>query len=187
MLMPMKLIGIAGATASGKTTLARGLITHFSAHTKRFSEILSLIATEVGLPSDKESLQKLSTTLRGHLGEDVLAHGMSTWVEKSTAETIVVEGLRRKTDIRLLSQAAQKSGRAWIFIFVDAPFPVRFSRFNGREGTISEEAFKALDEQECEAELPLIKKDAHLLLNSSLHTPTELVHEAIAYIQKDPA
>lgn len=179
----MRLIGIAGATASGKTTIAEGLIAHFSAGTNRFSRILAAIAAGIDLPADKEGLQKLSTALRLYLGEDVLARGMCEWVKRSPQETIVIEGLRRKTDIELLSAVAQETGRTWSFIFVDVPFETRFERFKGREGIATLEEFKALDEQECEQELPLIKSDAHLVLDNSTRLPEDAIAEAIAFLE----
>lgn len=180
----MRLIGIAGATASGKTTIAKGLIQHFKADTNRFSKILADVATDAGLSTEKESLQKLSTALRFHLGEEVLAHGMCEWVKRSTAETIVVEGLRRKTDIELLSKVAAATSREWLFLFIDVPFETRFERFKSREGTATLEEFKALDEQECEQELPLIKPDAHLILENTSAPSTDVIAKAIAFIEK---
>ncbi len=184
LLSDMRLIGIAGATASGKTTIAQGLIAHFGAETNRFSKILATIATEAGLPTDKESLQRLSTALRSNLGESVLAHGMCEWVKGSSASTIVVEGLRRKTDIELLAKVAEETGRAWTFLYVDVPFETRFERFRSREGTATLEEFTTLDEQECEQELPLIKENAHLVLDNASRTSKEVIAQAIAFIER---
>lgn len=183
--LSMRLIGIAGATASGKTTISKGLIEHFKADTNRFSKILAAIAEGADLPTDKESLQKLSTALRATLGESVLAYGMSEWVKQSKAEAIVVEGLRRKTDIELLAKAAEATGREWLLLFIDAPFETRFERFKSREGNATLEEFKELDEQECEQELPLIKPDAHLILENASAPPGEVIARAITFIEKE--
>lgn len=182
--LSMRLIGIAGATASGKTTIAKGLIEHFSADTNRFSKILAAIAEGADLPTDKESLQKLSTALRATLGESVLAYGMSEWVKRSSADTIVIEGLRRKTDIELLAKVAEATNRTWTFFFIDVPFETRFERFKSREGNASLEEFKELDEQECEQELPLIKPDSHLILENTSALPADVIAKAIAFIEK---
>ncbi len=179
----MRLIGIAVATASGKTTIAQGLIEHFKADTNRFSRILSTIAEGAGLPTDKESLQKLSTALRSNLGESVLAHGMCEWVKRSKAETIVVEGLRRKTDIELLAKVAKETNRTWTFVYVDVPFETRFERFRSREGKATLAEFTALDEQECELELPLIKNDAHLILDNASLSPQDVTAMALRFIE----
>jgi len=109
---------------------------------------------------------------------------MCEWVKRSPQETIVIEGLRRKTDIELLSKVATETGRTWAFLYVDVPFETRFERFKGREGTATLEEFRALDEQECEQELPLIKETAHLILDNTSLPPQEVIAKAIEYIEK---
>jgi len=53
-------IGIAGPTASGKTTVARMLEEHHGALRMRYSAILAEIARQRGLdPDDKATLQQL--------------------------------------------------------------------------------------------------------------------------------
>jgi dephospho-CoA kinase len=184
-----KLIGISGATASGKTTIAQKLIVHFGADTARFSAILAGIAQNLGLPTDKPALQHLSTVLREKLGEDVLARGMCEWVRKNPAETIIIEGIRRKTDIDLLEKIAEETNRSWIFLYIDVSSAVRFARMNKRlqsegKSPISQESFDALEHDECEIELPLIKPRAHAVLENETRSSEATAGEAIAFIER---
>ncbi len=55
----MIIIGIAGPTASGKTSVAKYIEKRFGAMRTRYSEILATVATERGLPTDKATLQKM--------------------------------------------------------------------------------------------------------------------------------
>lgn len=173
------LIGISGFNASGKTTVAKMLIVHFSAESHRFSAVLSTIAAEIGLPTDKETLQNLSTVLRSRLGEDILARGMCEWVTNVKNPVIVVEGIRRIADIELLEATARETGRAWHLFFIDAPYDTRFSRINARRASenlapLTADAFQALEQQECEIELPEIKRRSHRVFDNVNKSPSEV-------------
>ena len=184
----MKLIGIGGSTASGKTALAQKLIEHFSATTNRYSHLLADIATEQGTPTDKVSLQELSTKMRTEQGEDSIAQLMNEWIRKQTSEVVVIEGMRRLVDVVALEAVAKETKRDWIFLFVDAPTEIRLVRFNTRlerEGLtpISNDEFYHLDTHEAENELPLIRaKSLHILHNTS-KTLDELLTEALVQCQ----
>ncbi len=181
----MRLIGVSGPTAAGKTTIGKALIEHFHADTHRFSALLADIAKALALPTDKAALQNLSTILRAKLGEDVLVRGLCEWVTHSTAETIVIEGIRREVDTVLLKAVAEETGRDWNLIYIDVPKDIRFERLAARfkeEGKtpLSREAFDALDIQECELELPRVKERADAVFDNSgdLQTMTDevLIH-----------
>ena len=184
-----RLIGISGATASGKSTIAQGLIEHFKADTNRFSKILADLATTLTIPTDKASLQHLSTTLRETLGEDVLARGMCEWVKKNPTDTIVIEGIRRIVDCDLLSEVARSTGRTWTLLYIEVPYEERFRRINARlmqEGMLplTPEIFHQLDTQECESELPTLQNRAqHILTNDQPAQDT--TKRALTLLQKD--
>ena len=184
----MKLIGIGGSTASGKTALARKLIEHFSAVTNRYSHLLSDIATSHNIPTDKVSLQELSTKMRAEQGEDAIALLMNNWIRKQPNEVVVIEGMRRLVDITLLEAVAKETNRDWVFLFVDAPTEIRFERYNERlvhdgHAPISNDEFYSLDSHEAEAELPLIRAKALHILHNSNKTLDELLAEALVQCQ----
>lgn len=160
--MTQYLIGIAGPTASGKTSVAEYLERAHGAWRVRYSQIIATIATERGIPHDKVSLQHLSTELRSTLGEDYLTKHMRERVLRETADVIVIEGNRRMGDMRLLESLKEETGRALILLYIDAEPTVRFERMNARlasEGKppATTEEFNALENDECEEELPLVR------------------------------
>ena len=73
------IIGIAGPTAGGKTTIARLLEERNNAFRTRYSDILIRIANQKGLPHDKATLQNLSIAERIEKGEDFLAKEMEDY------------------------------------------------------------------------------------------------------------
>jgi dephospho-CoA kinase len=159
--MKRYLIGIAGPTASGKTSAAKHLEEAHGAWRTRYSLILTEIAYERGIPHDKQTLQHLSTELRSTLGEDFLTKLMRERVVRSDAPLIVVEGNRRMVDMRFLNSVAQETARDLVLLYIDAAPDIRFVRINERlrgEGSapLSREAFDALENDECEEELPLV-------------------------------
>ena len=184
----MKLIGIGGSTASGKTALAKKLIEHFSAVTNRYSHILADKAVAEGLPTDRQSLQEFSTKLRAKEGEDVIGRLMNEWVRTQTNEVVIVEGMRRLVDVESLEAVAKETNRDWVFLFVDAPTEIRLERYNERlvkdgHAPISNDEFYALDSHEAEAELPLIRAKALHILHNSNKTLDELLAEALVQCQ----
>lgn len=66
------IIGIAGPTAGGKTTIANLLEERAGAFRTRYSDILIGIANERGLPHDKPTLQTLFLSLKDEHGDDFL-------------------------------------------------------------------------------------------------------------------
>lgn len=161
--MTQLLIGIAGPTASGKTSVAEYLERTHNAWRARYSQVIAATATERGIPHDKMSLQHLSTELRATLGEDYLTKQMRELVLKETADIIVIEGNRRMGDMRLLESLNEETGRTLILLYIDAEPEVRFARMNTRlvsegQSPLTIDEFNALENDECEEELPLVQK-----------------------------
>lgn len=125
------LIGIAGPTASGKSTVTKMLVAEYEAAYMRYSSVLSSIAIERGLdPKDKATLQDLYITLREERGEDWLAKEILNRAKASETENLVIEGNRRKVDLETLRKVAEDRQEKLVLIFIDASPDTRFSRYN---------------------------------------------------------
>lgn len=156
-------IGIAGPTASGKTTVARMLEEKLGAVRLRYSSLLSEMARERGLdPDDKATLQGLYLTERETRGEDFLAKEMFERVRDLQAPYIVIEGNRRLVDIDGLRRIAKMRDEELVFLFIDASRETRFARYNERlisqgDDVISYQEFTALESNDAEDEVDAIR------------------------------
>lgn len=156
-------IGIAGPSASGKTTIAKMLEEEHNAVRLRYSDILAEIAKERELDiTDKSVLQNLYLSEREKKGENWLAEAMAEKAAGVSGEHLVIEGNRRKVDYETLCRIAAARGDSVKLIFIDARPEIRFARFNkypdehGYQKVTLEE-FVKLEQNEAEAEIPYFK------------------------------
>lgn len=158
------IIGIAGPTASGKTTVARMLEEKFGAFRIRYSNLLAEMAEARGLDAeDKATLQGLFLTERETRGEDFLTKEMFERVRTVENEYIVIEGNRRLVDIETLKRIAEVRHEPLLLLFIDASRQTRFNRYNERlknqdDEPISFEAFTALESNDAENEIDDLEK-----------------------------
>lgn len=157
------IIGIAGPTASGKTSVTAMLVSELGAVCFRPSAILAEMAREKGLPEDKATLQQLYVDERVSRGEDFLAILLRERVLQSKASLVVVEGNRRKADLDSLHTLAQEQNVTLKLLFIDASPHTRFERINMRQETIGEaplsrEAFDTLEQHPAENEIDDLRK-----------------------------
>lgn len=163
MTMKGMIIGIAGPTASGKTTAAKLLAEKLGAYRAKYSDVLIDIAKVRRLSVDKASLQALSNELRAAHGNDYL--GKELWKRLITIPNthLVIEGNRLMDDMKFLSWLAKEEGKRLVLFYIDAETDERFARINPRlisEGAppLSREEFDALERDPCEAELPRVRE-----------------------------
>lgn len=160
------LFGIAGPTASGKTTVTDMLVEEYQAAYLRYSQILSELATERGLdPTDKGTLQKLFVDLREERGESWLTDEIAARAKARAAAHLVIEGNRRKVDVETLQTVAKNRDEALIFIFIDASPDTRFTRYNSRlakqgKSPVTREAFTTLEQNPAESEVEDLRQYA---------------------------
>lgn len=186
------IIGIAGPTASGKTTIAKMLEEKYDAMRLRYSNILSEIAEERGLdPEDKATLQELFLSEREKQGEDWLTTALEERALKSDKENIIIEGNRRLVDIDTLKDIANKKGDSLSLLFIDASPDVRFSRYNQRlqnhnEPEISREEFEKLEKNGAEDEiddLKLVFEKEGLLINTDNNNADDVFREVVDWLE----
>jgi cytidylate kinase len=153
------LIGIAGPTASGKTTVTEIFTNEYDAAYMRYSQILSDIASERDLDSsDKATLQNLYVSLRDERGENWLAQEIAERAKTLASEHLVIEGNRRKVDLDTLQEVAKARNEKLVFIFVDASPDTRFTRYNLRlekqgKPPITRDTFTTLEQNPAEDEV----------------------------------
>lgn len=98
------ILGFTGSIASGKGTAAEYLSKKYGANIYRFSTMLRDILERIYTPQSRENLQSLSTFLRETYGQDVMSKVIAEDVARDTNNLVIVEGIRRPTDIEYLKR-----------------------------------------------------------------------------------
>jgi dephospho-CoA kinase len=125
----MKLIiGIVGPIAAGKTTVADYLKQTHGAVTFRFSTMLRDVADRLYLEKNRQNLQVLSTTLRNSFGDDLMSNVIAKDVAHADADMIVVEGIRRPSDVHFLKKLDH-----FYTIAINADEQTRYDRITSRQ------------------------------------------------------
>ena len=185
------IIGIAGPTASGKTTVAHFLEKERSALRVRYSAILFELAREKGIDSeDKEVLQKFFASEREERGESFLAEEVINRVALLHPQFLVIEGNRRLVDIDGLKRIATSRKEKLLMVYIDAPTAVRLERYNHRlkdadKKPVNGKAFAVLESAPAEDELgkvrDIIKKEG-IYINTetlSIDDTMKAVYDAV--------
>jgi len=161
------IIGLVGNLASGKGTAARYLAERHGAVIVRYSDSLREALGTFDLPVTRENMQDLSTLLRHHFGENVLAKAVARRARLAGEALVVVDGVRRLTDIEGLSELP---GFSLVALTVDQQ--VRYQRCvtrneNDGDADMSLEKFKERDVAEAEVQIPQVMAKARFTINNS--------------------
>lgn len=146
--MQKTILALAGEMGCGKGTLTRYLIKQYNAEIYRFSNPLRDILDRTHREKSRENMQKLSTALRNAFGDDVLSEIILADVGQSEAPFIVIDGVRRESDIKYL-----RNLEGFKLIYIDADLKTRYTRITFR-GENSSDTTKTIEEflRETEAE-----------------------------------
>lgn len=163
---PKLIIGFVGQAGSGKGTAANLLHEKYGAVVFTFSSILTDILNRLYLPSSRDNLVNMSVTLRQGFGQNILAKAMSRQIENSTADVVVVDGIRRLEDIEDL-----KSNPKFHFIEIVVDPKQRFERLKKRnqkpgEAEMTWEGFLAVGQMETELTIAKVAEQADIKLNN---------------------
>lgn len=181
--MTKKLIlGFAGEMASGKGAAAKYFVERHKAATYRFSTILRDVLRRLHLPEDRETLQTLSTLLRGAFGDDVLAKVMFEDARSDTHPLIVIDGVRRLEDVKYLREIPE-----FKLCYITAPMKTRYERLilraeNPDDKTKTYTQFEKDHEGEPEREISKLEAFALEVIDNSGTFPE--FHQALDAILK---
>lgn len=162
--MAKHIIGIAGEMASGKDTVTKYLVEKYGAIQYRFSDPLREILHILHKKVTRDNLTALSTNLRAAFGQDLLAHVIEREAEEDTRDIVVIDGIRRLSDIDLV-----KNKENFFMMYVEADIHTRFERLHNRrqnedDGTITFEEFLEDHGNETERFIPELKKVAESVI-----------------------
>lgn len=161
------ILGLVGTLASGKEEVKKYLTEKYRAEGCRYSTILRDILARVSLSNSRENIQNLSTILRREFGEDLLARAIATDVKQLNSQIVIVEGIRRFSDIVHLKDLPN-----FFLIAVDANSHIRYERIikrNENEGDDKKTFEEFLNDHDAEADrqIPEVMKSAKYTIDNS--------------------
>lgn len=122
------ILGFVGDLAAGKGTLAKYLHEKYGSNTYRFSSMLRDMLDRIYVEKTRENLQDISTFIRARFGQDVMSKVLAKDVENDQGEIVIVDGIRRPTDITYLQQLP-----GFHLIYVTAESKLRWERLVARK------------------------------------------------------
>lgn len=179
------IIGLAGKIACGKGTVGDYLSRKHGAVKYGFSDALRKTLPIYDLSLTRENLQTLSKILRKNFSEDILAKAMVKKSQESKAQTIVVDGVRRLTDIanfQLLDN--------FHLIYIKASQKNRYDRYVKRseapgDDVMTFDEFKERDSAESEQQIESLENHSHFKVenNNSMSELYRKVDEILKQLQ----
>lgn len=160
------IFGFVGDLASGKGTVAKYINEKYNTNTYRFSTMLRDVLNRIYVENSRENLQNLSTFLRENYGQDVMSRVIAKDVLNDPNELVVVEGIRRPTDITYLKELD-----GFHLIYITADPKIRFERMlkrNENEGDAEKSFAEFLKDEEAEADKMIkeLGKTAEIIINN---------------------
>ncbi|MBI2040218.1 AAA family ATPase [Candidatus Microgenomates bacterium] len=168
-----KVLGLIGEKGSGKQTFVNFLKEIASASPRndgerltirqiRFSDILAQTLIIWDLPITRTNLQKLSIAMNATFGETALANAAKFSAEGDTAEVIILDGIRRETELELVKRMDHH-----ILIYITADQKLRYQRLKKRSEKVGEvgltfDQFMAEEKSKAEEKILILGKFANL-------------------------
>lgn len=181
--MPKTIIGIAGEIASGKDTVTKYLQDRYGAKQYRFSDPLRAILKTLHLEITRDNLTAVSTHLREAFGQDILAHVIEKNAATSEADIVVIDGVRRLSDIDLVREKPN-----FTFWYTEADVNIRYERLHKRrenedDSILTFEQFLEDHSNETERFIPELKSKANYVIENN--GTLEELHAKVDAIMKE--
>jgi dephospho-CoA kinase len=125
------------------------------------------VLNRISIPTSRENMQKVSTVLRANFGEDLLAKGIANDASKLDADVVVIDGVRRLTDIEHLVALPN-----FFLIKIEADDKLRYDRMvkrneNPGDNEKTFEQFLKDHETEADSQVPSVMKTAKYSINNN--------------------
>ncbi|MDD3662432.1 MAG: hypothetical protein PHT84_01045 [Candidatus Pacebacteria bacterium] len=179
------ILGLTGPIAVGKEVTKKYLIEKYQAKDCKFSTPLRDVLNRISVPVSRENMQKLSTILRAGFGEDLLAKIIAEDSKNLESEFVVIDGVRRPTDISYLEELPN-----FFLIKIEADSKLRYDRMvkrneNPGDDNKTYEEFLKDHESEADSLVPVVMKKAKFSIdnNSSLEDLYRQVDEILEKIK----
>ena len=164
--MTRVVVGLAGKSGSGKSTVAAALQMRFGFARVSFGDRVRYVAHQRTLPSDRGSLDVLGRALIDELGWDQFCESVLAGTE--LAARVVVDGIRHvaaQTTIRKLVAPA-RFGMA--FVEIDEAVRLRHLSLRGRSGDTGS-VFEMNDDME------QLRREAEIIVDGASSTAADVI------------
>jgi dephospho-CoA kinase len=160
------ILGFVGPIASGKGTACKYLQEKHKAEIFRFSTMLRDVLDRFYIEQSRENMQTVSLVLRQAFGDDLMAKTIANDTNKSKAKIVAVDGVRRKPDIKYLSQIT-----GFYLVSIEADQKIRWQRIVARGENTDDtkktlEQFAQDEQREAEQQIKEVAKLAKFKINN---------------------
>jgi len=122
----MKIIGITGTLASGKTSVRDFFLSRFSSYFISLSDIIREELLKEGKELKRENFIEKGNELRRRYGAHILVEVATIILPREIEkEIVIIDGIRNPKEVEYLRE---KFGKDFILLAVDAPREIRFKR-----------------------------------------------------------
>src|SRR5688572_30543872 len=166
----MLVYGLVGEKGSGKQTFVnflKELYPNLNIRQVRFSDILAQTLVLWDIPLTRPNLQKLAIVMNESFGAEALANAAKFSIEGDSADIIVLDGIRREAELRLV-----KGMKNNLVIYITAEQDLRYKRLKLRSEKVGEvgltfEQFLKEEQSKAESEIPKISKKADVTIDNN--------------------
>jgi dephospho-CoA kinase len=139
-------IGIVGRNGAGKGELADYLRSAHGARALSIGEVVRKVAVWRGLPTTRDTLREISSTLKEHRGPDVFVRHVIRQIVRQDWPVVAVSGLRTPEDVESFRE---RFGDSFVLVHVSVGDPrTRFERLKQRGEPRDPESYEAFERQE---------------------------------------
>ncbi len=161
------ILGLVGEMATGKSTITDYLKSKRGAVSFRFSDMLRDVLDRMYIEKDRANLQKISTILRQDFGDDIMSKVIAQDVKNSDSTFIIVEGIRRPSDIDYLKALPE-----FKCVAISTEERTRFERLTQRSENPDDqnktwEQFQIDGKQESESKIKEIAQQADFIIDNN--------------------
>jgi dephospho-CoA kinase len=161
----MKVIGLIGRIASGKSSIADYMVDEKEAAYFRFSDVLRDVLARIHEQNTRENLQKLGISLRSAFGDDILAKSLRADVLEDNSEYVIIDGIRYQDEVEMVKSLGG------VTVYVHSPVKTRYERVLSRgsrgEARISLKEFNDSEEKPTEKRIDEIGQNADFIIENT--------------------
>jgi len=160
------IFGFSGLLSSGKGTVVKYLEEKHGAKGYRFSSMIRYVLDRFYLPHTRENMVLASEALREKFGDDILSKTMAEDVKKDNTELIIVDGVRRLSDIKFLMLLPN-----FVLVKIETDYKIRYERLikrgeNSDDNSKTYEQFLADHQKSTEITIPEVMEKATETINN---------------------